>query len=116
MAKKNKKKNDKSKGTIDPFDSDSDYDNEPLKLIRNNTEVEEEDDVDFSFYRYPRKSKKQMIEKLEVVGALDQVGVSKNNEHIISQQVTQKKMTIQITTKKRIVLSMTTMMILISIS
>ena len=48
---KNNKKNDKSKGTIDPFDSDSDYDNEPLKLIRNkNTEVEEEAEVDFSFY------------------------------------------------------------------
>ncbi len=83
--KKNSKKNDKAKGTINPFDLDSDYDNEPLKLIQNNnTEVEEEDEVDFSFYRYSRKSKKQMIEKLQVVGALDQVGVSKNNEHIQS--------------------------------
>ena len=82
---KNNKKNDKSKGTIDPFDSDSDYDNEPLKLIRNkNTEVEEEAEVDFSFYRYSRKTKKQMVEKLQVVGALDQVGVSKNNEHVQS--------------------------------
>ena len=46
--------------------------------MRNSTGIEEENQFDFSFYCYSRKSKKDMVEKLEAVGDMTSLlGVSK---------------------------------------
>ena len=66
---------------IDPFDSDSDYDDMPMKMIRKNHQDSEsiDRDFDFSFHRFSRKSKQDMINKLEAVGALELLGLNKRN-------------------------------------
>ena len=68
-----------SQRNVEEFDSDSDYDDMPMKAIRNITNTNEKE-VDFSFYRYSRKSKKDMVEKLDAVGALELLGFSKEFE------------------------------------
>ena len=62
---------------IDLFDSNSDYDNMPMEVIRKNTGTNEEKEIDFSFYGYPRKSKDDMVGKLDAVGALTLLGFTK---------------------------------------
>ena len=78
--KKGRDKNNGSKTTIEVFDSDSDYDDMPMKKIRDSNATEEEDNFDFSFYRYSRKSKSNMLDKLEAVGAMTLLGLSRNTE------------------------------------
>ena len=55
-----------------------------MKLIRKNTDTNEEE-VEFSFYRYSRKSKKDMTEKLDTVEALTLLGFAKETENPLHQ-------------------------------
>ena len=73
-----------SQRNIDEFDSDSDYDDMSMKAIRKTTDTNEKE-VDFSFYRYSRKSKKDMVEKLDAVGALTLLGFTKETENPLQQ-------------------------------
>ena len=51
-----------------------------MKRRRDSTGTEEENNVDFSFYWYSRKSKKNLVDQLEAVGAMTLLGLSKNIE------------------------------------
>ena len=63
------------------FDSDSDYDCLPMKQIRDDNETIKEND--FSFYRYSRKSKQDLSEKLGAVGALDLLRNTVDGDHVV---------------------------------
>ena len=63
------------------FDSDYDYDCLPMKKIQDDNETIKEND--FSFYRYSRKSKHDLSEKLGAVGALDLLRNTVDSDHVV---------------------------------
>ena len=77
---------------IDPFDSNSDYDDMPMKMIRKNDQDGESTDstFDFSFHRFSHKSKQDMVNKLEAVGALELLGHTKGMKQLSLVNLTQK--------------------------